>query len=112
MLFLRTGLHASIKAKKSEDNILSQKFKMDDGYACNGDSGGPIFVERDGSSVLVGVTSTIPAHQLFLSWPPPCRCNCEDYPEVHARVSAAVPWIKQEMAERELTLSCPRKHEN
>ena len=31
MLFLRTGLHASIKAKKSEDNILSQQFRMDGG---------------------------------------------------------------------------------
>ena len=105
----RTGLQSSWKAKKSEDTILSQKFKMEDGYACPGDSGGPIFVERDGSFVLVGLVSTVPNHQLYLSWPPPCFCNCEDYPEVHARVSVAVPWIKQVMAENKLAFSCARK---
>ena len=85
---------------------------MEDGYGCQGDSGGPIFVEREGSFVLVGLVSEAPNFQVYLSWPPPCSCNCEDYPEVHARVSVAVPWIKQEIAERELTLSCLRKGEN
>ena len=85
-----------------------QRFKMNDGYACHVDSGGPIVVENEGSSVVVGVVSKIPIINVMLSWPPPCYCNCEDLPEVHARVRIVVPWIKQEMDKKKLAFSCTR----
>ena len=96
------------KKQKDESTILTKRFDRKNGFGCQGDSGGPIVVEKEGSFVLVGLVSTVPGVDKYFAWPP-CYCNCEDYPEVHARVSFAVPWIKQEMAERELTLSCARK---
>ena len=82
---------------------------MEDGYGCYGDSGGPIVVEKEGSSVVVGLVSFGSPIPLLTSWPPPCWCNCEGYPELNARVSVAVPWIKQVMAENKLAFSCARK---
>ena len=93
---------------KDESTILTQRFDRKNGFGCQGDSGGPIVVENEGSFVVVGVASTVPETGAHFSWPPRCFCNCEDYPEVHARVSIAVPWIKQVMAENKLGLSCAR----
>ena len=87
-------------------NILIQRSAMKDGFACSGDSGGPIVVKHSGRFVLAAVVSSIPAAKLFSSWPPSCLCNCEGEPETHARVSAAIPWIDQVMKERNLSFTC------
>ena len=90
-------------------NILIQRSSKEDGFACNGDSGGPIVVENSGRFVLAAVVSSFPIVKLFSSWPPFCMCNCEGEPETHARVSAAVPWIDQVMKERNLNFACKDK---
>ena len=104
-----TGLQSAEKHLQDDSIILSKRFEMKDGYACPGDSGGPLVVEKEGSYVVVGVVSTVPSLSLLLSWPPPCYCNCEGTPEWHARVSIAVPWIRQVMHEKKLTFSCVKK---
>ena len=98
-----------MKAAKNESTILTQRFKMRDGYDCPGDSGGPVVGEKEGSSVLIGVVSFSYRVGPYLSWPPACWCNCEGLPDVHAKVSTAVPWIQQVMADKKLALSCARK---
>ncbi|CAO1426748.1 unnamed protein product [Diamesa serratosioi] len=53
---------------------------------CNGDSGGPLSVQRNGQSLLVGVTS-------FVS-----GVGCErGFPTGFARVSSFIPWIQSNM---------------
>ena len=80
------------------------------GYSCHGDSGGPIVAKTDGKFVLVSLVSGGPEWiGTFFSWPPPCKCNCNDLPEVHPRVSAVVPWIHKKLNERKLDLPCVRK---
>ena len=46
-------------------NILIQRSEMKDGFACSGDSGGPIVVENSGRFVLATVVSSIPKVTLF-----------------------------------------------
>ena len=95
--------------QEHESRILCQRFKMKDGYACHGDSGGPIVVEKKGTFVLVAVASTVPGMPQMYSWPPACKCSCEIVPETHARVSSVLPWIYQNMEQRKLKLPCQRQ---
>ena len=105
----RTDLRSIMKRAKNESTILTQRLKIKDGFDCKGDSGGPVFVEKEGSSVVIGLVSFHYPIGLWLSWPPQCYCNCEGFPDVHAKVSTAVPWIQQVMADKKLALSCARK---
>jgi hypothetical protein len=52
---------------------------MDDGYACFGDSGGPIVVKKKRVYVLAAVVTGL--SPLGWEWPPACLCNCNDFPE-------------------------------
>ena len=90
----------------SPSTIVVKRSGMKDGFACFGDSGGPIVVKHSGRFVLAALVSTVPTGQILSAWPPPCLCNCEVPGETHARVSAAVPWIEQVMIERKLSFSC------
>ena len=52
--------------------IIVQRSGMKDGFACNGDSGGPIVVKSSGRFVLAAVASTIsidflPGHHLVIA---------------------------------------------
>ena len=80
---------------------------MNDGYACFGDSGGPIVVKRNGVYVLAAVVTGLAL--LGNEWPPACLCNCNDLPEYHSKVSTALPWIQQVMKEKMLGFTCKRK---
>ena len=89
---------------------MVERLDRKNGYSCNGDSGGPIVAKSNGKFVLVATVSGGPGWiQNFLSWPPPCRCNCDYMPEVHPRVSAIVPWIQEKLKDRKLNLPCERK---
>ena len=92
--------------RTNPSTIVVQRSGMNDGFACKGDSGGPIVVKRSGRFVLAGIVSTGPIDGLVSYWPPSCWCNCEGEGENHARVSAALPWIDQVMKERNFSLSC------
>ncbi|CAF1258475.1 unnamed protein product [Adineta steineri] len=54
--------------------------------ACQGDSGGPMLYEHNGQWVVAGVTSYVQAGQ--------CSTSTQSKPNVYARVSAYLPWIK------------------
>ncbi len=54
--------------------------------ACQGDSGGPMLYEHNGQWVVVGVTSFVQSGQ--------CSTSTQSKPNVYARVSAYLPWIK------------------
>ena len=95
-----------------ESRILCQRFKMKDGYACHGDSGRPIVVEKKGTFVLVAVASTVPGMPQMYSWPPACKCSCEILPETHARVVSVLPWIYQNIVQRKLNMPCQRQMSN
>lgn len=54
--------------------------------ACNGDSGGPLTIQRNGQSVLIGIAS-------FVS-----GVGCEaGWPTGFARVTSFVPWFNARM---------------
>ena len=81
---------------------------MKEGYACHGDSGGPLVVKRNGRFVLVASAQGLSAIPMILSWPPPCYCSCGMVPEIHMRVSSALPWIYEHLKERNLKTPCQR----
>ena len=93
---------------KSPSTIMTERFEMEDGYVCDGDSGGPVVVKSNGKFVLVAVVSSGPLFQSIFSWPPPCTCSCKIIPETHGRVSSVLPWIYKHMKDRNLTLTCQR----
>ena len=105
-LCYRNHVDPTITSKEHPSKILCERFQMKDGYNCPGDSGGPIFVESNGRFSVVAVVSTVPSLQYLWSWPPPCFCSCEILPEVQARVSHVLPWIYQNLEQRELNVPC------
>ena len=52
---VRTLITPQFKALKTEDKVL----ELDDMYSYSGDSGGPIFIQRDGQMYLVAIHSTL-----------------------------------------------------
>lgn len=52
---IRTLITPVFKALKTEDKVL----ELDDMYSYSGDSGGPIFIQRDGQMYLVAIHSTL-----------------------------------------------------
>lgn len=55
--------------------------------SCNGDSGGPLSVQRDGQSMLIGIVSFGRAS------------GCQGgNPAAYARVTSFLPWIQTTMA--------------
>jgi V8-like Glu-specific endopeptidase len=52
---VRTLITPLFKAIKTEDKVL----ELDDMYSYSGDSGGPIFIQRDGQMYLVAIHSTL-----------------------------------------------------
>ena len=107
--FYRKHLSPQLTSREHPSKILCERFKIEDGYGCKGDSGGPIVVKNNGNFVLVAAYSTQPVHQFLWSWPPVCFCSCDMLPEVHARVSHVVPWIYQHLEQRELDVPCQRE---
>ena len=84
-----------------------KRSSMEDGYACAGDSGGPIVVEKNGVYILTAVVHGIALP--FNEWPPACLCCSNDLPESHSKISSALPWIQQVMKEKKLEFTCKRK---
>jgi secreted trypsin-like serine protease len=56
------------------------------GDVTTGDSGGPMLYEHNWQWVVVGVTSFVQSGQ--------CSTSTQSKPNVYARVSAYLPWIK------------------
>ena len=104
----RTKVDPTIIFDKSPSTIMTERFEMEDGYGCVGDSGGPVVVKSDGRFVLVAVLSGSPLFQAIFSWPPPCSCSCKIIPETNARVSSVLPWIYKNMKDRNLKITCQR----
>ncbi|MBA2405249.1 MAG: trypsin-like serine protease [Bdellovibrionales bacterium] len=52
---IRTLITPQFKSLKTEDKVL----ELDDMYSYSGDSGGPIFIQRDGQMYLVAIHSTL-----------------------------------------------------
>jgi len=66
-----------------------------DQATCSGDSGGPLFVQKGGVDIIVGI----------VSWSP--GCNKEDQANVFARVSHFKSWIEETTNRRVLSGLCP-----
>ena len=62
----------------------------------------------DGRFVLAAVVSQMATAQLYFTWPPKCWCCSEEQPEIHAKVSSAMPWITQVMGSMGEKLMCQR----
>ena len=58
-------------------------------------------VKENGRYVQAAVVSRIPL-EMYYTWPPKCYCNCNNAPEEHTKVTAALPWISQFLKERNM----------
>ena len=103
---LRYDANPSLELQKNPSTILVQRSDMKDGFACHGDSGGPFVVKSNGRFVQVAVAYSVPDIQELYSWPPPCYCSWGMMPELHMRVSSALPWIYENVKERNLRVPC------
>ena len=74
--------------KPSEDNICFRNNYENNESACQGDSGGPLVCNVDGKAVLLGATS-----YGSIGWP----CVDDGYPNIYARVTFFLSWIKENM---------------
>ncbi|CAG0912174.1 unnamed protein product, partial [Cyprideis torosa] len=86
----RFSLHTSFVCAGGEEGI----------DACTGDGGGPLVCERDGLSVLVGITA----------WG--IGCGTKDVPGVYANVASALPWIESVIDEQTRQLYLPELPQN
>lgn len=84
-LNLKTLTYEQCKSAWSTETIVQSEIctltKSGEG-ACHGDSGGPLIAGSDGKASLIGL----------VSWGAPCA---RGVPDVYTRVSAFLPWIKQ-----------------